>query len=65
MGPNSYKPTKKVIAAAVTGILVVVGHGIASGGFDATEWGELVTLGIALTGAYLRTNDDTAGGVPE
>lgn len=57
-------PTKKWIAAAITGLLTIIGHAIASGQWDTTEWGELVTLGIALTGAWLQPNAPTPGGAP-
>lgn len=52
-------PTKKWLAAAITGVLTIVGHAIASEGWDTTEWGELVTLAIALTGAWLTPNAPT------
>lgn len=57
-------PTKKWIAALVTGLFTVGLHAVASGGWDATESGELLTLGIALAGAWIKTNDPTPGGVP-
>jgi hypothetical protein len=64
-GPRkSWIPTNKWFAALVTGCLAIVGHSIASEGWDATEWGELVALGISLAGAYFIPNDPTPGGVP-
>lgn len=57
---RSLVPTRKWFAAAITGALTVVGHALASGGFDTTEYGELVTLAIALTGAWLVPNDATS-----
>ena len=54
-------PSRKVFAAAITGVLTIIGHAIASDGWDTTEWGELVTLATALTGAWLVPNDPTPG----
>jgi hypothetical protein len=61
---TSYKPTKKWIAAAVSGVLLIVVHAIASGGFDTTEWGEVGALVTALAASYVQSNDATPGGVP-
>jgi hypothetical protein len=61
---RSLLPTKKWWAALLTGLLGIVGHAILSEGWDTTEWGELVTLAIALVGAYFKSNDDTPAGIP-
>lgn len=50
-------PTRKWFAAAITGVLTIVGQALGTGGWDTTEWGALVTLGIALTGAWLVPNE--------
>lgn len=61
---TSYKPTKKWFAAAVSGVLLIVVHAFASGGFDTTEWGEVAALVTALAASYVQSNDSTPGGVP-
>lgn len=61
---SSWIPTRKWIAAFWTGVLLIVGHAIATSGWDATEWGELVTLASGLGVAYLVPNENTPGGVP-
>lgn len=61
---SSWVPTRKWWASAITGIFTIAGQAIATGAWDTTEWGALVTLGIALTGAYFVPNDDTVGGYP-
>lgn len=55
---SSWKPSRKVLAAAIVGLLTVASHAVASGGFDATEAGELIALAISLTTAYLISNKD-------
>lgn len=64
MSETSWKPTKKWVAALVTGVLTIFTNFLASGEFDGTERGQLVLLAIALVGAYFRHNDSTPGGVP-
>ena len=59
-----WPPTKKWWAALVTGLAAVVAHAILSGGWDETENGELVALGTALVGAYIKRNDPTIEGKP-
>lgn len=56
-GPVSWVPTRKWFAAAVTAALTVAGHAVASGGWDATEWGELIAAGLPLVSAYFVPND--------
>ena len=62
---GGWKPTRKWIGGAIIGLLTIVGQAIATGAWDTTEWGALVTLGIALAGSYFVTNDQAPGGVPE
>lgn len=57
-----YKPTKKWFAALITGVAAVAAHAVLSGGWDATENGELVALASALAGAYIKRNDSTLEG---
>jgi hypothetical protein len=61
---KSWAPTRKFVAALLTGLLTIAGHAIASGAWDTTEWGELVALGTALTAAYVVPNENTPSGVP-
>lgn len=61
---NSWLPVRKWWASAITGVLTIVGQALATGAWDTTEWGALVTLGIALTGAYFVPNEPTVGGYP-
>jgi hypothetical protein len=62
---SSWVPTRKWFSAAITGVLTIAGQAIATGAWDTTEWGALVTLGIALTGAYFVPNVDEPGGYPQ
>lgn len=57
-------PTRKWFAALFTGLLTIFTNFLVSGEFDGTERGQVVLLAIALVGAYLKTNDQTPGGVP-
>ena len=57
-----YVPTKKWFAALIVGLATVASHAVLSGGWDETENGELVALGTALAGAYLKRNDKTLEG---
>jgi hypothetical protein len=61
---TSLKPTRKWIAAAVVGVVTILVHTVASGGWDATEWAEVLTLATGLAAGYVQTNDPTPGGVP-
>ena len=56
---KSLMPTRKWFAALATGLLAVFSHFLATGEFDSTERGGLVTLAIALVGAYLKSNEST------
>lgn len=60
----SLVPTRKWIAGALTGVLVILGQAVATGGWDATESGSLITLAIALVGSYLIPNADPNADVP-
>jgi hypothetical protein len=62
---TGWVPTRKWLAALVTGGLTIVGHAIASGGWDNPEWAEVLTLASALALAYLVPNSPTPGGVPD
>lgn len=53
---KSLVPTRKWIAGAITGVLVIAGQAVATGAWDSTEWGSLITLAIALVGSYLVPN---------
>ena len=57
-------PTRKWIAALITGLLTIGGHALASSGWDTPEWAEVLTLASSLAIAYLVPNADTPGGVP-
>jgi tellurite resistance protein len=57
-----YVPTKKWFAALIVGVATVIAHAVASGGWDATENGELLALATALGGAYIKRNDPTLEG---
>lgn len=62
---GSLKPTNKWIAGLVGGLLLIVVHGLASKGFDATEAGELAAVLSVAVPAYFRRNAPTPTGVPE
>lgn len=61
---GGWVPTKKWVAALVSGLLLIGVHAFASGGWDKTEWGELGALITAQSAAYVVKNDPTPGGVP-
>ena len=60
-----WKPTKKWITAAVTGVAGILGSWIVTGAFDDVERGMSATLITALAASYFKSNDDTPGGVPQ
>jgi hypothetical protein len=60
----SYRPTKKWLAAAVTGLASIAASWIVTGAFDDVERGMAATLLVSLAGSFLKTNDATPGGVP-
>jgi hypothetical protein len=57
-------PTKKWLAAFVAAVAIVLGSGIESG-FDDTELKMAGTLVLPLAAAYINSNDETPGGVPD
>lgn len=61
---KSYKPTQKWIAAAVTGVASILASWIVTGAFDDVERGMSGTLLVALASSFIKTNDDTPGGIP-
>lgn len=61
---KSWKPTKKWIAGAVTGLASIAASWIVTGAFDDVERGMLGTLLVGLAGSYFKSNDNTPGGVP-
>ena len=61
---KSLKPTRKWIAALVTGLASVAASWIVTSEFDDVERGMVATLLVSLAGAYVRTNDESPGGVP-
>lgn len=60
----TWLPTKKWVAALVTGVAGIVGSWIVTGAFDDVERGMAATLISSLAVAYFKTNDQTPGGVP-
>lgn len=65
MGTTStWLPTKKWVAALVTGLAAIAGSWIVTGAFDDVERGMAATLLSSLAVAYFKSNDPTPGGVP-
>ena len=66
MNASSWKPTKKLLAALVTGAASIAASWIVTGAFDDVERGMAGTLIVALAGSYFKSNDATASqdGVP-
>lgn len=62
---NSYKPTKKWLAALITGLASILASVIITGELGDVERGMAATLLVSLTGAYFKSNDQTPGGVPD
>lgn len=61
---GGWKPTRKWIGSAVTGVAGILGSWIVTGDFDAVERGMAATLLTGLAAGYFVTNDQTPGGVP-
>jgi hypothetical protein len=53
---SGWVPSRKVIGGFILGLVTIVGHAIASGGFDSTEWAEVLTLLSTVVTAYFVTN---------
>jgi hypothetical protein len=49
-------PTRKWWSALAAGVFTIAAHALASQGWDASEWGELLTLGASLATAYGVSN---------
>jgi hypothetical protein len=60
----SWWPTKKWWTALIAGVFTIGAHALGSGGWDHTEWAELLGMGASLATAYGTSNDSTPGGVP-
>lgn len=65
VGEPSWRPTRKLVRAAATGLASIVGSWIVTGAFDDVERGMTATLLTALATAYFSENDPTPGGIPE
>lgn len=61
---KSWLPTRKWVAALLTGVLAIAGTAVATEGWDDEEWAALITLGSTLTVSYWTPNENTPGGVP-
>src|SRR4051794_24730914 len=61
---KSLRPTRKWVAALISGGFTIGAHAFGSGGWDDTEWAEVMTLGAGLASSYFALNDETMGGVP-
>lgn len=59
---TGWKPTRKVISAAVTGVASILASWIATGAFDDVERGMSATLITAVVSAYFVTNQTAGGG---
>jgi len=57
-------PTRKWFATLVAGLFTIGAQAVGSGGWDAPEWAQLLTLGAGLATAYVVPNAPTPGGVP-
>ncbi len=53
---TSWMPTRKWWSGLAAGLFTIAAHAVASQGWDATEWGELLTLGASLATAYGVSN---------
>jgi len=62
---GGWKPTRKWIGSAITGVAGIVASWIVTGAFDDVERGMAATLLTSLAAAYFVTNDQTPGGVPD
>lgn len=61
---KSWAPTRKWVAALITGLLAIAGTAVATDGWDDEEWAAAITLGSTLAVSYLTPNENTPGGVP-
>ncbi|MGI8802987.1 MAG: hypothetical protein ACR2KV_12565 [Solirubrobacteraceae bacterium] len=57
-------PTRKWWATLVAGLFTIAAMAVGSGGWGATEWAQVLTLGASLATAYVVSNQTTPGGVP-
>ncbi len=62
---HGWVPTRKWFAALFAGLLTIGAHAVGSGGWDTSEWAEVLTLGSVLVTSYFVPNGDTPGGVPD
>ena len=62
---SSWLPTKKWIAALSGAIASILASWIVTGQFDDVERGMAGAAIVSLAAAYWKSNDPTAGGVPE
>ena len=63
---GGWVPTRKWIAALLSGLVSIAAHAVASGGWDNAEWAEVLTLASGLIVAYFvgNTPQPTGTGVP-
>jgi hypothetical protein len=54
---KSLRPTRKWVAALISGGFTIGAHAFGSGGWDGAEWAELMTLGAGLASSYFALND--------
>lgn len=52
----SWRPTRKWVAAAGTGLLSIAATAVSTGDWDAVETGQVITLASGLLVAYLFPN---------
>ncbi len=65
MPSESWKPTKKWIAALCGSVASIAASWIVTGAFDDVERGMVATALVTLVAAYFKSNDYTPGGVPQ
>ena len=53
---SRWVPSRKWFAGLAAGIFTIGAHALASHGWDAAEWGELLTLAASLATAYGVSN---------
>lgn len=56
-GQAGWMPTQKWWSGLAAGLFTIAAHAVVSQGWDATEWGELLTLGATLATAYGVSNN--------